>query len=427
MNNLTARRVHNFRVHNRPSRWAAVLLTAVSPVACDAIVGAGAREFDPSIVCDDAGCACAEGRGDCDGDADNGCETDLNQPANCGACGNVCDNGDCQNLTCACEGGFADCDGNPVTVCETDLQNDGSHCGSCERDCLGGTCKNGLCEPQMIPNTNAYGFGVHHGDVYFTHLSQPGLFRAPANGGLAEKFSDSDALGLIVRIYKDQVVWSATDSVVSTPLDGSPSTVIAQQVEPLYQMWVGGDQVYFDAPDDMMPTFSALMRVPLAGGAPEKITVLGETKFLVDFAASEAHVYWDDVTLIRRAPHDSTTASDFLNSPTSPTFFSADDKYLYFAGSQSGTYAVPLTGGAASEIADAAPGYGSIQSDGENVYFLTFADGDAAVSVWRVPRDGAAPAVKLAEDAYAYSGQPISVDDEWVYWLSETAVARVPK
>ncbi|MEZ4296246.1 MAG: hypothetical protein R3B70_14840 [Polyangiaceae bacterium] len=402
---------------------------ALVPASCDAIVGAGDRELDASIVCDDdGGCTCAEGRGDCDGDADNGCETDLSDADNCGACGVTCANGGCESFTCACEAGFGECDGDPTTVCETDLQTDGAHCGACSRDCLGGACEDGLCAPQLVPNSPAYAFTVHGDQLYFTHLTQGGLFRVSTKGGLAEKISDSDALGLIVRVVGDIAYWSAVDSVLATPTDGSPTMVLANGVQPLYQLWVAGGQVYWDNPDPTMAGFSALVRTSTLGGAPvEKVALLGETKYLADFATSETHVYWDDVTLIHRAPHDDTTITDFLNAPTSPTFFATDDANLYFAGGQSGTYAVPLTGGAANEIADAAPGYGSLVSDGQNVFFITFADGDSTKAIWRVPRDGSAPPVKLAEDPDGFSGQPMSVDDKYVYWLNESAVARVPK
>ena len=57
----------------------------------DALSGADAT---PDAVSDngcDGRCACATGRGDCDGVAANGCETDLTATENhCGACGTSC-------------------------------------------------------------------------------------------------------------------------------------------------------------------------------------------------------------------------------------------------------------------------------------------------------------------------------------------------
>ncbi len=47
---------------------------------------------------------CARGFADCDGDQLNGCETDLNDPANCGMCGNACTGGNvCASNLCRAE------------------------------------------------------------------------------------------------------------------------------------------------------------------------------------------------------------------------------------------------------------------------------------------------------------------------------------
>ncbi|MBK6536055.1 MAG: hypothetical protein IPF99_42940 [Deltaproteobacteria bacterium] len=101
--------------------------------------------------------SCATGFGDCDGNATNGCETDLPvSVSHCGACGNrcpanpnaapVCVAGSCSSV---CTAGFADCDSNPATGCEVDVRVDSANCGSCGRACsnVGGTstCTTGAC------------------------------------------------------------------------------------------------------------------------------------------------------------------------------------------------------------------------------------------------------------------------------------------
>ncbi|MDP3218548.1 MAG: DUF1565 domain-containing protein, partial [Deltaproteobacteria bacterium] len=87
--------------------------------------------------------ACGEGYGDCDGNAGNGCETDLNQTsAHCGACGRACGSrpnsfpgcigGECQT---SCVTGFLDCDGDDATGCETNVRTSLESCGACGRTC----------------------------------------------------------------------------------------------------------------------------------------------------------------------------------------------------------------------------------------------------------------------------------------------------
>jgi hypothetical protein len=109
--------------------------------------------------------ACAEGFGDCDGDASNGCEIDLQRdPVHCGACGTrcaaanatlACTAGAC-TLT-ACADGFADCNGSLADGCEVDTRVNAAHCGACRRACTlsnaATACMEGVCRLAAC-NTN---------------------------------------------------------------------------------------------------------------------------------------------------------------------------------------------------------------------------------------------------------------------------------
>src|SRR5438128_8030671 len=75
---------------------------------------------------------------DCDHDPLNGCESALQDAANCGACGRSCPAGPnqtsaCTNHACAvtCSTGFSDCDGDPVNGCETANADSLANCGGC--------------------------------------------------------------------------------------------------------------------------------------------------------------------------------------------------------------------------------------------------------------------------------------------------------
>jgi hypothetical protein len=95
--------------------------------------------------CDSGRCAftCDAGYGDCDGNADNGCEVDLRRdPAHCGQCTTACNppNGTpaCVDGACAvgaCAVGFGDCDANPTNGCEVELPSSVSNCGRCGNRC----------------------------------------------------------------------------------------------------------------------------------------------------------------------------------------------------------------------------------------------------------------------------------------------------
>jgi hypothetical protein len=97
---------------------------------------------------------CQEPYGDCDGEADNGCEVDTRtSTAHCGGCGRRCAaaaNGvvGCVAGRCAvtCDKAFGDCDGNFENGCETSL-DDPRHCGACDTACQRGfVCSAGACQ-----------------------------------------------------------------------------------------------------------------------------------------------------------------------------------------------------------------------------------------------------------------------------------------
>jgi alpha-tubulin suppressor-like RCC1 family protein len=92
---------------------------------------------------------CAAGYGDCNSAPGDGCETPLDTTSSCGACGAACmpENGvgSCEAGRCliaSCDPGFADCDADPANGCEADLM-DVTSCGACGNVC---THPNGTSE-----------------------------------------------------------------------------------------------------------------------------------------------------------------------------------------------------------------------------------------------------------------------------------------
>jgi len=109
--------------------------------------------------CDNGACSfsCASGYRDCDTVASNGCEVNINTPANCGSCGNNCAAlanvamAACTTNGCditACAAGFSDCDGLPSNGCERSTTTL-TDCGTCNTACAfanaAETCPSGNC------------------------------------------------------------------------------------------------------------------------------------------------------------------------------------------------------------------------------------------------------------------------------------------
>ncbi|MBL8602616.1 MAG: hypothetical protein JNK72_11900 [Myxococcales bacterium] len=134
--------------------------TGLNTTAACGACGRACAPPNADAQCANGQCAlgqCAPGFANCDGDADNGCEADLNTgTATCGRCGNTCAlanaTANCEAGRCAiarCAAGFADCDGNADNGCEVNLQADPLHCGVCGTVCSvpngGAVCTNGRC------------------------------------------------------------------------------------------------------------------------------------------------------------------------------------------------------------------------------------------------------------------------------------------
>ncbi len=118
----------------------------------------------PTRVCSGSKCTgtCASGWADCNNNKQtDGCEVHTDADVNnCGSCNTVCSfanaSATCTSGACAmgsCNSGYADCDSNATNGCEIDLNTDPAHCGACLRPCnsthvaSGGlSCSAGLCD-----------------------------------------------------------------------------------------------------------------------------------------------------------------------------------------------------------------------------------------------------------------------------------------
>ena len=141
--------------------------TRTSATHCGACGMACPTRANAVPACTAAVCAsvCVAGFGECDGDAADGCETNLaTSTAHCGGCGRSCLTSNVATAACAasactiatCGAGFADCDGMAVNGCEVDTRTTVNHCGSCGTTCaapngtpacVAGACAVGACAP----------------------------------------------------------------------------------------------------------------------------------------------------------------------------------------------------------------------------------------------------------------------------------------
>jgi hypothetical protein len=129
--------------------------------------------------CSDGGCAiaqCKAGWTDCNGSSADGCEVqESSDPSNCGACGKSCkySNASAKCVTASCQidkctSGFGNCDGQEDTGCETDLTTSKANCGSCSRAC-GGQCVGGQCEVTSAETSRKWDASYKGSGSPYTH------------------------------------------------------------------------------------------------------------------------------------------------------------------------------------------------------------------------------------------------------------------
>lgn len=112
-------------------------------------------------------CACPGGTSLCASNRATWCADLLTSPLDCGACGNACKSDPSKNLGGVCKKGmcvdecvpgWGDCDGNPDNGCETNLQTNIANCGACGnrcdtaagQPCIAGQCLMADCDAGVI-------------------------------------------------------------------------------------------------------------------------------------------------------------------------------------------------------------------------------------------------------------------------------------
>ncbi|MFT3768354.1 MAG: hypothetical protein QM820_23140 [Minicystis sp.] len=405
------------RITLRNAAGAALALGAAALLgACDLLlrVGQPDRYVDPHVSCEDGPCRCVGGFDDCDGDEDNGCETDLSgDPQNCGACGNACDNGACNGGSCACNEGFVDCDGNASTGCEAEPAADPKNCGACGHDCAGGLCVAGVCQPVTVGGLeDAESLAVADGFVYVARCSDPPVARVPADGGMVEIIGAAAGCAHLVAVTSETALWATDDLVLWSSLGYLPTAMqLAMDTSPAKLFAASPTHVYWFDDDAAKP---ALVRVAIAGGAVETVAETTPTALTVDGDLA----YWSDAKGIHAVPSDSLNISD-LSPMTARSLAVAGD--TVFAADAQGIVALSLAGGTATSIQTTA-GAEAIAADATHVYWADTSDG----TVRRVERDGAGLVVLSKGESFA-TPPKIALDDRAAYWIAGQKVRKVAK
>ncbi len=377
--------------------------------ACEEILAATTpdRHLDPHVDCSSGTCICTGGFGDCNGDVDDGCETELDAAPNCGACGATCANGSCESSACVCAPGFADCDGDVTNGCETSTIDDPDNCGGCNIRCGAGTCTASGCAAATLASVaNATSIGIGGATLFVgacggtgpsvTSFALPGASPTTvAPAGCAQAVAGSD---------DGEVAWATSTSILSN----GPLSSLAIGEEPTALLAAVVDAVYFWDKGS-----KSLERVSSVDGTITVITTGAVTALGVD----SSNVYWSDAQGLHAMPHQGDAGDAIvLNDAVMATAIAANGFDVY-ALDPGGVEIIDPAGGPASTLAGTA-GALSMTADSGGVYW-TMADG----SIRKSPLGETTATVLVTGESFG-SRVPMVTDSSSLYWIASDGSVR---
>lgn len=393
--------------------------------ACDLIlkIGHEDRFIDPHVSCGSGTCVCTGGFDSCDGDDDNGCESELAiDPMNCGACGSVCANGACLDGTCACQEGFVDCDGSPSTGCEAELQVDPQNCGACGVRCAGGECQSGHCQPFTLTGlTEPRSLALFEDYLYVAQCSDPAVAKvwSKSAGSTVQPAAAFTGCASLVAAGDKALYFAAPKQVLSVPIDAF-ADLTPKDLAPGVDLFASGFfgvsalHVYFWN-DDTAQMTQAMVRIPIDGGPVEPVADAVVTALAVGADVA----YFSDQNGLH-AWKTSDAAPTLISQTISAHAMTLVNGTLIFADAQ-GLWSLAPPSMAPAKIVPAALVRG-LAADETHVYW---AEGGAG-TLRRVGRDGASETVLASGEAFG-ERVPFALDDEAVYWIAGSSVRKVAK
>lgn len=408
----------------RPTPLLTAFALTLSLGACDVILGIPDRELGAHLQCSGGKCVCDDGYGNCDGDAENGCETLLaSSSEHCGVCGNDCHGGACNAGVCDCGESFVDCDGDPTNGCEAELPRDAENCGACGHTCLGGACEGGLCKPFELrsfggPQSISLVAGLLYVAVCSEPLADP-VVLVPASGGEAIPHAIGLDCGVSQTVSGESLYWTNAYTIFVNELESpAPPTPLLMSSVAIKSLVAGPSHLYWLA-EDQDTLEGGLYRAAFSDNVPVQISSSPPLGLAVD----DQRAYWSDGTGIHSIPHDSAAITN-IPGASAPAALTIDGSTLYVVEhttDTTGILAIPLPSGPPTMIA---PGAGTfaMAADGGNLYWLDYYDGN----VWEMSLS-TGERRSLAEGLGYANNSDLAFDETAIYWLSDQSVYKLAK
>jgi hypothetical protein len=391
-------------------------------------------------ACQVAQCPSPQER-DCNRSIADGCETDVQTDLkHCGACGTECGSAGTKQARCtegkcqlSCLPGFADCDGVPTNGCETNLQENSDHCGRCAFACNGVACAEAACVPKMVANVSADHLATSGKELFFYNSAARSVERVGADGKpqvMLENVANLSGLA----VGSEFVVWIAgtppqvfaraklggANERVFGPLASESSLVVSGTG---FVSWVNRSaetaasaklRSKRRAQPPGLPALRELLTANLE--RPTDRSLLREATcgaWPATFAGDDRGQYCcDQGGALMKLDCTSGPCKSRAEPVACPTELALESEQLFFA-QDTRVYAFDRERRQLRQLSKRKRRPREVTVEGKYVYWL---EGDPHAEIWRVVRDGSAPAELLARRQI--SARALSVSDDRVYWVA---------
>lgn len=374
---------------------------------------------DASCPCGDGcaeGLACVEGTCTACGDGE------IQPPEECD--GDV-EGGSCTQCSIECDLDRADCDDDPRNGCETDLR-DPFDCGACDHDCLGGECVQLECQPVDIAQSQdqPLGLDVESGTIFWSNVTGGEVYaHSVVPGGPPTLIATGLTFPETVVADGSKIYWADTNGggIGRANYDGSlpePDWLTAPNATNTRLLVNGPSHLY------LMRATQGAYRVDKV--APTSVPEISAGWAWGGFLDGDT-LYWSEHAEGEIRSADVSGGGAFVvntvvtNAPTAYAVH-VHDRVLYWTtdgtGDDGTVNAMPLGGGEVVQFTDTAIFPEDLVVDDDYVYWVEW---NERGSLYRARHDG----TDVTAIFPAFSAG-IEQDDQAIYWVDQTG-GRVRK